>query len=109
MLNYAHLAVQKVDNMEQEVQIVYSIKPIPNLRPEDIAWRRLNFNRLYISKLDLYPDENKVIITTSLSAEHPKDVLVDWITNHTYLEAFNTDITVEVIDVAEEREIYENE
>lgn len=95
--------------MEQEVQIVYSIKPIPNLRPEDIAWRRLNFNRLYISNLDLYPNENKVIITTSLSAEQPKEVLVDWITNHTYLEAFNTDITVEVIDVAEEREIYENE
>ena len=95
--------------MEQEVQIVYSIKQIPNIRPEDIAWRRLNFNRLYISKLDLYPDENKVIITTSLSAEHPKDVLVDWITHHTYLEAFNRDITVEVLDVAEEREIYENE
>ena len=95
--------------MEQEVQIVYLIKNIPNLRSEDIAWRRLNFNRLYISKLDLYPDENKVIITTSLSAEHPKDVLVDWITNHTYLEANNSDITVEVIDVMEEKEIYENE
>ncbi len=95
--------------MEQEVQIVYSIKPTPNLRPQDIAWRRLNFNRLYINKLDLYPDENKVIITTSLSAEHPKDALVDWITNHTYLEAFNRDITVEVIDVFEEKEIYENE
>jgi hypothetical protein len=57
----------------------------------------------------LYPTENKVIITTELSAEHSKSELIDWVTNHTYLEYNNSEISVTLIDLFEEKEIYENE
>jgi hypothetical protein len=85
--------------MEQEVKLVYSIKQIEGLDPEKIAWRRL----------DLYPTENKVILTTELSAEYSKSELIDWVTNHTYLEYNNSEISVSLIDLFEEKEIYENE
>jgi len=95
--------------MEQEVKLVYSIKQIEGLDQEKIAWRRLNFNRLYYSRLELYPTENKVILTTMLSAEHSKSELIDWVKNYTYLEYNNSEISVTLIDLFEEKEIYENE
>lgn len=94
--------------MEQEVKIVYLIKPIEGLNPENITWRRLNFNPLYYSRLDLYPTENKVVITTELSADYSKSELIEWVTNHTYLEYKNSEISVSLLDLAEESEIYEN-
>jgi hypothetical protein len=95
--------------MEQEVKLVYSIKQIEGLDPEKIAWRRLNFNRLYYSRIDIYPAENKIILTTELSAEYSKSELIDWVTNHTYLEYNNSEISISLIDLFEEKEIYENE
>jgi hypothetical protein len=95
--------------MEQEVKLVYSIKQIKGLDPDKISWRRLNFNQLYYSRLDIYPTENKVILTTELSAEYSKSELIDWVTKHTYLEYNNSEISVSLIDLVEEKEIYGNE
>ena len=95
--------------MEQEVKLVYSIKQIKGLDPDKISWRRLNFNQLYYSRLDIYPTENKVILTTELSAEYSKSELIDWVTKHTYLEYNNSEISVNLIDLVEEKEIYRNE
>lgn len=98
--------------MYQELQLRFKIVSDVQVNDRTFAWRRMNFNRLWLTDLVFYKN-NEFSFRTEFNAKFSREEIERIINEETYFytgEGISTkEFKVELVELLEEKDIYGND
>ncbi len=96
----------------QEIFVKLKFSPDTKIHERTFAWRTINANKLWIKNVNVNEITNEVSFTSEFNTEFSKEQIAEVIQNKTY---FSTGeglsmkvIELELVEIKEEAEIYNN-
>lgn len=101
----------KKDKTFQEIFVRLKFSPETKIDKRTFAWRLINFNSLLVKNVSIDQEKNELSFTSEFNAEFSKEQIAEVMKNKTN---FTTGgglslkfIEMELIEIKEEKEIYE--
>jgi hypothetical protein len=96
----------------QEIFVKLKFSPDTKIHERTFAWRSINANKFWIKNVTVNENTHEVSFTSEFNAEYSKEQIKEVINDKTYFSTGEglsmKEIKLELIEIKEEAEIYNN-